>query len=111
MENSEKALKIIIRNNDGTSSDITMYSVDGKLPTTIEIGGIMKKNEVTVSETEITDDGSSTLTDNPKDDLESQTVRFCTLVLKKQPRIMTNTLCRLRKRSTGSEYTPRSNKS
>jgi hypothetical protein len=82
MANSERPLTIIIKNNDGTSSDITMYSVDGKLPTTIEIGGIVKTTEVSISETEITDDNSTTLFDNSKDDLESQSVRFPKLVVK-----------------------------
>lgn len=87
MENSGKVLKIIIRNNDGTSNDITMYSDDGKLPTTIEIGGVIKANEVAVSETEMSDDDSSTLIDSPKDDLESQVVRFSKLIVKKSYRI------------------------
>jgi hypothetical protein len=76
MANSERPLTIILKNNDGTFSDITMYSVDGKLPTTIEIGGIMKTTEISISEIEITDDHPSTLIDNAKDNLESQTVRF-----------------------------------
>jgi hypothetical protein len=75
MAKSERSLTIIIRNNDGTSNDITMYSNDGKLPTMIEIGSIIKTTEVTVSETEATDDDSSTLVDSSKDDLESQIVR------------------------------------
>ncbi len=82
MESSEKALKIILRNNDGTSNDITMYSVDGKLPSTIEIGGIMKKNQVTVSETDISEDDSATLIGSPKDDLECQAVRHSSLIVK-----------------------------
>jgi hypothetical protein len=75
MAKSERPLTIIIRNNDGTSNDITIYSNDGKLPTTIEIGSIIKTTEVTVSETEATNDDSSTLVDSLKDDLESQIVR------------------------------------
>jgi hypothetical protein len=83
MENSEKSLKIILRNSDGTSNNITMYSVGGQLPGTIEIGGMTKNNEVTVSEAEVTDDDSSTLVDSPEEDLESQAVSFPTPVAMK----------------------------
>jgi len=82
MANSERPLTIIIKNNDGTSNDITLYSIDGKLPTTIEIGGMVKTTEVSISGTKIKDDDSSTLVDSPKDDLESQAVRFPTTVVK-----------------------------
>lgn len=50
MDHNSQGLKIIIRNSDGTSSDITMYSNDGKMPSTIEIGGAMKAADVKVSE-------------------------------------------------------------
>jgi hypothetical protein len=53
MDRTSKGLKIIIRNSDGTSSDITMYSDDGKMPSTIEIGGAMKTPDVRVSEIEV----------------------------------------------------------
>jgi hypothetical protein len=76
MANYERPLTIIIKNNDGTSNDITMYSVDGKLPTTIEIGGILKTTEALISETEVTNDDSSTLSDSLKEDLENQAVRL-----------------------------------
>jgi hypothetical protein len=110
MDSSEKALKIIIRNNDGTSNDITMYSVDGKLPTTIEFRGVISTNEVTVSETEITDDDPSTLVDSPKDDLESQAVRLPTLIVRKNLRMQTKVLSSQRGRPTGSQYTSQFNK-
>jgi len=56
MDRLSQGLKIIIRNNDGTSSDITMYSDDGKLPSTIEVGGVMKSADVKVSEFETAED-------------------------------------------------------
>jgi hypothetical protein len=110
MANSERPLSIIIRNNDGTSNNITLYSVDGKLPTTIEIGGIMKTTEVSVSETELTDDDSTTLVDGPEDDLEGQAVRFSTLRANACPRPITKFLHSQPRRPTGSEYTSPSNK-
>jgi hypothetical protein len=56
MDRTSQGLKIIIRNNDGTSSEITMYSDDGKMPSTIEIGGVMKTTDVNVSEIEAEED-------------------------------------------------------
>jgi hypothetical protein len=56
MDHSSQSLKIVIRNSDGTSSDITMYSDDGKLPSTIEIGGAMKTTDVKFSELEAAED-------------------------------------------------------
>lgn len=75
MDRSSQGLKIIIRNNDGTSSDITMYSDDGKLPSTIEVGGVMKSTDVKVSEFEAEED--EPLIEKQDDgDPESGTVSF-----------------------------------
>lgn len=56
MDHTSQGLRIIIRNNDGTSNDIIMYSDDGKMPSTIEIGGTMKTTNVNVSEIEAKED-------------------------------------------------------
>jgi hypothetical protein len=56
MDHSSQGLKIIIRNSDGTSSNITMYSDDGKLPSTIEFGSGMKTTDIQVSEIEAAED-------------------------------------------------------
>ena len=72
MDRSSQGLKIIIRNSDGTSSDITMYSDDGKLPSIIEIGGAMKTADVKVSEIEAAED--EPLVEKQDEDSESGAV-------------------------------------
>lgn len=73
MDNSTQSLKIIIRNSDGTSSDITMYSDDGKWPSTIEYGGALKTTDVKVSEIEAAEN-EPLIEKQDADDLETNTV-------------------------------------
>lgn len=56
MDHLSQSLKIIIRNSDGMTSDITLYSDDGKWPSTIEYGGAVKTTDVKVSEIEAAED-------------------------------------------------------
>jgi hypothetical protein len=73
MDKSTQSLKIIIRNSDGTSSDITMYSDDGKWPSTIEYGGALKTTDVKVSEIEAAEN-EPLIEKQDADDLETNTV-------------------------------------
>jgi hypothetical protein len=73
MDRSSQGLKIIIRNSDGTSSDVTMYSDDGKLPSTIEFGGAVRTTDVKVSEIEAAED-EPLIGKEDGDDPESGTV-------------------------------------
>jgi hypothetical protein len=81
MDRSSQGLKIIIRNSDGTSSDITMYSDEGKLPSTIEFGGgAMKTTDVKVSEIETAED-EPLIEKQDSDDLKSYAVSSLSLLL------------------------------
>lgn len=80
MDRTSQGLKIVIRNCDGTSSDITMYSDDGRMPSTIEIGGGMKTADLEVSGIEDADD-EPFLKKKSVDDNDSAEVRLWALSL------------------------------